>query len=231
VGGVISPLLANVYLHYVLDLWADWWRGRRARGDVIIVRYADDFVMGFQHRSDAERFRKELQDRLQKFGLELHPEKTRLIEFGRFAESNRRERGDGKPETFDFLGLTHYCSRTRHGRFVIKRRRLKKRMRAKLAEIKDELRRRMHAPRDQQGRWLRSVVRGWFQYHAMPFNGASLDRFRTQVVRLWHRTLRRRSQKGRCGWTWDRMQRLARHWLPPPRILHPHPSERLIVNT
>ena len=230
-GAVISPLLANVYLHYVLDLWVKWWRSRRARGDLIIVRYADDFVIGFQHRSDAERFRGELQDRLQKFGLELHPEKTRLIEFGRYAESNRQQRGAGKPETLDFLGLTHYCSRTRHGRFVIKRRSSKKRMRAKLAQIKGELRHRMHASRDELGCWLRSVVRGWFQYHAVPFNRASLDQFRTQVIRLWHFTLRRRSQKGRRAWTWDRMQRLARHWLPPPRILHPHPSERLLVPT
>ena len=228
---MISPLLANVYLHYVLDLWVDHWREHQARGDVIIVRYADDFVIGFQYRSDAERCLRELRGRLEKFGLELHPEKTRLIEFGRFAADNRARRGEGKPETFDFLGFTHYCGKRRKSRtFTVKRRSIAKRMRAKLKEVKDELRRLMHAGVVNQGRWLRAVVRGWFNYHGVPGNRAALDQFRTQVCRLWLRTLRRRSQKGR-KWNWKRMKRLIRSWIPTARVTHPHPYQRLTVTT
>lgn len=227
-GSVISPFLANVYLHYVLDLWVNQWRERHARGSVIIVRYADDFVMGFQHRSDAERCLRELRRRLEQFGLQLHPEKTRLIEFGRFAAERRARRGQGKPETFDFLGFTHYCDTTRDGAFTIKRKSIAKRIRIALQKIKLQLRRRMHETVNEIGGWLRSVVRGWFNYHAVPGNFRCLRQFRTQVERLWLRALRRRSQKGR-KWTWKRMTRLTRRWLPRPKILHPHPSERLIV--
>ena len=228
-GAVISPLLANIFLHYVLDLWVDQWRKQTARGDVIIVRYADDFVIGFQHRDEAERFLRELHGRMEKFGLQLHPDKTRLIEFGRFAASNRKRRGEGKPETFDFLGFTHCCAKTRHGRFVIRRRSVAKRLRATLQAIKVELTRRMHSPLVQQGQWLRSVVRGWFQYHAVPLNGEALNTFRTQIIRMWRHALRRRSQKGRRKWNWGRMQRLIQHWIPATRILHPYPEQRLIV--
>jgi len=225
---VISPLLANVYLHYVLDLWVDQWRNRYARGDMIVVRYADDFVMGFQHRSDAERCLSDLTSRLAEFGLELHPTKTRLIEFGRFAQADRRNRRDSKPETFDFLGFTHYCGKLRNGRFMVKRRSVRKKMGGKLQQIHATLRRKMHSPLAKQGRWLKMVVQGWFNYHAVPFNYHSLDAFRTQVIRHWHRTLRRRSQKGR-KLTWAKMRRHVRRWIPPPRILHPHPNNRLIV--
>jgi group II intron reverse transcriptase/maturase len=227
-GAVISPFLANVFLHFVLDLWMKSWRERHAAGDVIVVRYADDFVMGFQHRSDAERCLRELRERLEKFGLELHPDKTRLIEFGRFAAERRSRRGQGKPETFSFLGFTHICGTTRNGRFTIKRKSLAKRMRAKLAEIKTQLRRKMHASVSEVGKWLRSVVQGWNNYHAVPGNGPCLDEFRTQISRHWLDTLRRRSQTGR-RWDWTRMSRLIRYWLPRPRILHPYPNERLIV--
>jgi RNA-directed DNA polymerase len=228
-GAVISPLLANVFLHYVLDLWVQQWRSRHAHGDVIFVRYADDFVVGFQHRGDAECFRHELRKRLAPFGLELHPDKTRLIEFGRFAAERRAERGVGKPETFDFLGFTHCCGKTRQGAFTIKRVSVAKRMRAKLQAIKEQLKRAMHRPVAEVGRWLHSVVQGWFNYHAVPGNHHCLDQFRTQVARLWLHVLRRRSQKGR-RWTWDRMNRLIDRWLPRPQTLHPFPNERLIVN-
>jgi len=227
-GSVISPILANVFLHYVFDLWADQWRKRQARGSVILVRYADDFVVGFQDRGDAERFLRELQQRLEQFGLQLHPDKTRLIEFGRYASQRREQRGQGKPETFDFLGLTHCCGTTRKGVFTIKRKSIAKRMRAKLQEIKEQLTARMHDAVIEVGRWLRSVVRGWFNYHAVPGNINCLDEFRTQVQRLWRRLLRRRSQKGRV-WTWERIRRLTRRWLPNPRILHPYPDARFIV--
>lgn len=226
-GSVISPLLANVFLHYVFDLWVQQWR-KTARGDVIVVRYADDFVMGFQHKSEAERFLHDLQKRFAQFGLELHPEKTRLIEFGRFAADNRQQRGLGKPETFNFLGFTHYCGTTRKGAFKVKRKSIAKRLRAKLQAIKLELRARMHARVSALGYWLRSVVRGWFQHHAVPDNFESLERFRKQVGRLWLQALRRRSQKGAC-WTWERMNRLIARWLPPARILHPYPDRRLTV--
>jgi len=227
-GAVISPLLANVFLHYVLDQWVQQWRSRHAHGDMIFVRYADDFVLGFQHRGDAERFLQEMRERLAQFGLEVHPDKTRLIEFGRFAAQRRVERGAGKPETFDFLGFTHCCGKTRQGAFTIKRVSVAKRMRAKLQTIKEQLKRAMHRPVAEVGQWLRSVVQGWFNYHAVPGNRHCLDQFRTQVVRLWLHALRRRSQKsGR--WTWDRMNRWIDRWLPRPQTLHPFPNQRLIV--
>ena len=229
-GSVISPLLANVFLHYVFDLWANQWRKRQARGSVIMVRYADDFVVGFQDRGDAERFLRDLRRRLEQFGLQLHPDKTRLIEFGRYAAERREKRGEGRPETFDFLGFTHCCGKTRKGTFTIKRKSIAKRMRAKLQKIKMQLKRRMHDAIDEVGGWLRSVVRGWFNYHAIPGNINCLDEFRTQVQRLWRRTLRRRSQKGRV-WTWARIQRLTKRWLPKAQILHPYPDERFKSST
>lgn len=227
-GSVISPFLANVFLHYVLDLWVVSWRKRTATGAVICVRYADDFVMGFQNRSDAERCLRELRGRLEEFGLELHPDKTRLIEFGRYAAERRSKRGQGKPETFTFLGFTHICGTTRNGKFMIKRQSNAKGMRSKLAEIKAKLRRRMHHTVSEVGSWLRSVVQGWFNYHAVPGNSPRLDQFRTQIGQLWLDAIRRRSQRGR-RWTWERMSRLIRYWLPSARILHPYPYQRLIV--
>jgi len=233
-GAVISPLLANVFLHYVLDLWVCQWRKRHARGDVIIVRYADDFVMGFQHQDDAQRFLQALRERFAKFGLELHAEKTRLIEFGRFAAERRTRkrvprRGKGPPETFNFLGFTHICGKTRKGAFTIHRRSIAKRFRATLQAIKQQLRKRMHGAVTAVGKWLRSVVQGWFNYHAVPGNWPSLEQFLTQVERLWLRVLRRRSQRGRRRWNWSRFHRLARHWLPRPTILHPYPNVRFRV--
>ena len=228
-GSVISPMLANVFLHYVFDLWANQWRDRYARGSVIMVRYADDFVVGFQDRGDAERFLRELRRRFERFGLQLHPDKTRLIEFGRYAAERRAKRGLGRPESFNFLGFTHCCGTTLGGTFTIKRKSIAKRMRAKLQEIKQQLRRRMHAKVADTGGWLRSVVQGWFNYHAVPGNINCLNAFHTEVQRLWLRILRRRSQKGRV-WTWDRMKRLKRRWLPKAQILHPYPDERFNVN-
>ena len=228
-GGSISPVLANVYLHYVFDLWVDQWRNRHARGDIFVVRYADDFVMGFEYRSDAERLLADLRDRFRKFALQLHPDKPRLIEFGRYASDNRKRRGEGKPETFDFLGFTHVCDRTRAGRFIVLRQTIAKRMRAKLAEIKHELRRRLHHPTPSVGRWLRSVVTGHYQDYAVPRNQRKLDAFRYHVRRLWRRALRRRSQRHRC--TGERMNRLADRWLPPVRIYHPYPEQRVRVTT
>ncbi|MCP4374754.1 MAG: group II intron reverse transcriptase/maturase, partial [bacterium] len=230
-GAVISPLLANIYLHYALDLWVNNWRKTSARGDVIVVRYADDFVLGFQHRSEAVRFLRLLKERMAKFGLQLHPDKTRLIEFGRFSEENRRRRGEGKSETFDFLGFTHYCGKTRAGRFTIKRKTISKRLCAMLKKIRSQLRRRMHDKIALVGGWLRAVVRGWFRYHAVPHNYRALDTFRTRITRMWLATLRRRSQKGRRKWNWGRMQRLSNYWLPRPKILHPYPNQRLCVTT
>jgi len=227
-GSVISPLLANVFLHYVLDLWADRWRDRHARGSVIIIRYADDFVMGFQSQVDAERFLRELRERMEQFGLQLHPEKTRLIEFGRYAAERREKRGEGKPETFNFLGFTHCCGATRNGAFTIKRKSIAKRLRAKLQEIKQQLKYRMHSKVKEVGSWLHSVVRGWLNYHAVPGNINCLDEFCTQAERLWLRILRRRSQKGR-SWSWARFQRLARRWIPKAQILHPYPDARFAV--
>ncbi len=227
-GAVISPLLANLYLHYVLDLWAHRWREKQAIGDVILIRYADDFVMGFQHRAEAERFLEALRERLRKFGLELHPEKTRLIEFGRYAASHRKQRGEGKPETFNFLGFTHICGLTRTtGQFTIRRKTIAKRLRAKLREVKEQLRYRWHEPIAETGAWLRSVVQGYFNYHAVPMNYGSLAAFRCQVARAWQRGLNRRSQRARM--TWARFATLAARWLPRPRILHPYPSVRFAV--
>ena len=227
-GAVISPLLANIYLHYVLDLWAHRWREKHAFGDVILVRYADDFVMGFQHRAEAERFLEALREQLRKFGLELHPEKTRLIEFGRFAVENRKQRGEGKPETFNFLGFTHICGTTRTtGQFTVRRKTIAKRLRAKLRDVKEQLRRRAHEPVDRTGAWLRSVVQGYFNYHAVPMNYGSLATFRYQVALGWRRALSRRSQRARV--TWARVASLVARWLPRPCILHPYPSARFAV--
>ena len=220
-GSVASPLLANVYLHYVFDLWANRWRQREATGDMIIVRYADDIVVGFEHEADARRFWEAMRERLQEFALSLHPDKTRLLEFGRFAAANRKRRGLGKPETFTFLGFTFICGRTRRGDFQIHRKTRRDRMQAKLTEIKEELRRRMHQSIPQQGRWLRQVVTGYYNYHAVPTNSRALEAFHYHVIDLWRRTLRRRSQKD--GSTWERIARIANDWLPKPRILHPWP--------
>jgi RNA-directed DNA polymerase len=226
-GSVISPLLANIYLHYALDLWAKRWRRREATGDMIIVRYADDFIVGFQHESDAQRFLDEMRKRLGGFALSLHPEKTRLIEFGRFAAERRKRRGLGKPETFNFLGFTFICGKTRAGKFQLQRKTRRDRMRAKLREIKETLRRCMHRPIPEQGKWLGRVIRGYFNYHAVPTNARALAAFRHHVTDLWRRTLRRRSQKDRI--TWARMTKLADDFLPKPIILHPWPSERFAV--
>jgi len=226
-GAVISPLLANAYLHYALDLWAERWRRREATGDMIIVRYADDFIIGFEHESDARGFLVMMRERLQEFALSLHPEKTRLIEFGRFAAENRKRRGLGKPETFDFLGFTFICGKTRRGRFQVQRKSRRDRMRAKLAEVKQGLRLRMHWPIPQQGQWLKQIVTGYFNYHAVPTNARALATIRFHIVDLWIRTLRRRSQKDRTGWA--RITRLANDVLPIPRILHPWPDRRFAV--
>lgn len=223
-GSSISPLLANVYLHYVLDLWVQNWRERHAKGDVIIVRWADDFVVGFQHADEAEHFTEALRERFQRFSLELHPEKTRLIRFGRYANRDCRDFGRRKAETFNFLGMTHACSQNRNGKFQVRRTTMRKRLTAKLHEVKAELRKRMHHPVPEQGQWLRSVIQGYFEYHAVPGNWKALGAFRTLCTRLWYRSLRRRSQKSRL--TWERMTNIANAWLPRPRILHPWPEER-----
>ncbi len=224
-GAVISPLLANIYLHYAFDLWVKAWRKKVARGEMIVIRYADDAVLGFEHRADAERFRKELGERLAKFGLELHPEKTRLLEFGRFAIPNRGERGEGKPETFDFLGFTHMCGKARNGKsFIVRRKTAAKKMRAKLQAIKEELRKRMHQPLRSTGEWLQSVVRGYYQYHAVPGNMPALNAFRQRITRLWRRVLRHRGQ--RHPPSWERLGRLFDRWLPQPQVLHPYPHDR-----
>ena len=223
-GAVISPLLANVYLHYVFDLWAEVWREKVAQGDMIAVRYADDLVVGFQHRAEAERFLGEFRERLAKFGLELHPEKTRLIEFGRFARVNRKQRGEGKPETFTFLGFTHYCGTNSKGSFVVWRRTAAKRMRAKLLSLKQELRRKMHEPVCVVGGWLKRVVEGYYRYHAVPGNIVVLGRFRDRLCRLWRHVMRQRSQRRRPGW--DRLRPTFERWIPRPRVLHPYPDAR-----
>jgi RNA-directed DNA polymerase len=226
-GAVISPLLANVCLHYVLDLWIVWWRKHRCRGDVVIVRYADDFVIGFERLEEARACLEELRARFAKFGLKLHDAKTRLIEFGRFAAERRARRGEGRPETFDFLGFTHCCGKTRsRGWFKVERITMAKRMRVTLTAIKQRLRRRMHRPLGETARWLHSVVQGWLGYHAVPGNGQRLCQFIDEVSKHWLATLRRRSQTGRASWPWPRMRRLIRRHLPRPRILHPYPSER-----
>jgi transposase len=226
-GSVISPLLANIYLHYALDLWAERWRRREATGDMIFVRYADDFIVGFQHEADARRFLDEMRKRLQEFALSLHPDKTRLIEFGRFAAANREQRGLGKPETFNFLGFTFMCGKSRQGFFLLKRKTRRDRMRAKLRMVKQEMRRRMHQPIPEQGRWLWHVVRGYFNYHAVPMNTRALAVFRAEIARSWHRVLNRRSQKANL--TRVRMDKLIDDWLPKPRILHPWPDKRFAV--
>jgi len=229
-GSSASPLLANVYLHYVFDLWIQQWRQKQARGDMIVVRFADDFTVGFQHKSDAERFLAELRERFRKFNLELHPDKTRLLEFGPFAAENRRRGGRGKPETFNFLGFTHICGKKRsNGMFTVLRQTMRKRLQAKLSEVKTELRRRLHDPIPAVGQWLRSVVGGHVRYYGVPMNNQALYVFRYRVAWLWQRTLMRRSQ---TGWvSWGRMRRLIDHWLPPARVCHPYPLRRMGVIT
>jgi RNA-directed DNA polymerase len=226
-GSVISPLLANIYLHYAFDLWAKRWRQREATGDMIILRYADDIVVGFQHETDACRFLDMMRDRLEEFSLTLHPEKTRLIEFGRYAASNRKRRGLGKPETFTFLGFTFICGTSRRGYFLIHRKSRRDRKTTKLKEIKEELRRRLHQSIPEQGQWLKQVVAGYFAYHAVPTNIEALMAFRFHVISLWGRALRRRSQKD--GTTWKRILKIADDYLPKPRILHPWPNQRFAV--
>jgi RNA-directed DNA polymerase len=228
-GGSISPLLANLYLHYVFDLWAQRWRKTRARGDVILVRFADDFIAGFEHREEAESFLAELRERFAQFGLTLHPDKTRLIEFGRFAAASRRARGDGKPETFDFLGFTHSCGKTRRGKFTVLRQTVRRRWQAKLKAVKAELRQRLHDPIPVVGAYLRSVVGGHVRYYGVPMNGSSIGAFRLAIGRLWWRALRRRSQ-GRHP-SWERMLRYLDRWLPPARVCHPYPLVRFAVVT
>jgi group II intron reverse transcriptase/maturase len=223
-GSVASPLLANIYLHYVFDLWADRWRRREATGDMIIVRYADDIVVGFEREADAQCFWDAMRERLREFSLSLHPDKTRLLEFGRYAAERRAKRGLGKPETFTFLGFTFICGKSRQGKILLCRRTRRDRMQTKLLEIKEELRRRMHQSIPQQGTWLKQLVSGFFNYHAVPTNTVALNAFRYHVTVLWLRALRRRSQKDRM--TWARMGKLATDWLPKPRILHPWPSVR-----
>jgi RNA-directed DNA polymerase len=226
-GSVISPLLANIYLHYVLDLWAERWRRREAAGDMIIVRYADDIVVGFEHETDARRFLEEMRERFEKFSLSLHPDKTRLIEFGRFAAAKRKRRGLGKPETFNFLGFIFICGKSRRGKFLVRRKTRRDRMRAKLQAIKQELRRRMHRPIPEQGKWLGQVVKGYFNYHAVPTNSRALGVFRHRVTLHWRRVLQHRSHKATM--TWERMRKLVNDWLPKPRVLHPWPSKRFAV--
>jgi RNA-directed DNA polymerase len=223
-GSVISPLLANVYLHYVFDLWAARWRRREATGDMIMVRYADDIVVGFQHEDEARRFWEEMRERLRAFSLTLHPEKTRLIEFGRFAARNRKMRGLGKPETFKFLGFVFICAKSRRGDFQLRRKSRGDRMMAKLRELKEALRKRMHEPIPEVGKWLGQIVAGYFAYHAVPTNSAVLHAFRYHVAALWHRHLCRRSQRAYV--VWDQMAKLVDEFLPKPRILHPWPSVR-----
>jgi len=226
-GSVISPLLANVYLHYVFDLWAERWRRREATGDMIMVRYADDIVVGFQHEADARRFWDGMRERLRAFSLALHPEKTRLIEFGRSAAQNCKRRGLGKPETFKFLGFVFICGKSRRGDFQIRRKSRGDRMMAKLREIKEALRKRMHEPIPEVGKWLAQIVAGYFAYHAVPTNSTALHAFRYHVAVLWHRQLCRRSQRAYV--VWERMAKLADEFLPKPRILHPWPSVRFAV--
>ena len=228
-GASVSPLLANIYLRYVLDLWVAWWRDRHARGDVIIVGWADDFVVGFEDEQDARQLLAELRGRFARFGLELHPDKTRLIEFGRHAAWKRRRRGAGKPETFDFLGFTHICATNRARRFWMRRITITKRKRAKLAGIKVELRRRWQRPIPEQGQWLASVLRGHYAYYAVPGNSDAVNDLRFQAIKLWRKRLRRRSQRARLNWV--RMTRIANRWLPRPRVMHPFPEVRFAART
>ena len=223
-GGSASPLLANVYLYYVFDLWVHWWRRTHARGDVLVVRYADDFITGFQFRTDADRFLAALRERFAKFALALHPDKTRLLEFGAYAAEHRQRAGLGKPETFNFLGFTHICGKQRSGRFTVRRQTMRKRLQAKLRAVKADLKLRRHDPVPVTGAWLRSVIQGHLQYYAVPLNWRALFTFCGQVERLWHRALSRRSQRGSVSWA--QMQRLRRRWLPSPRIVHPYPIHR-----
>ena len=228
-GGSISPLLANIYLHYVFDLWAHSWRRRKSSGDVVMVIYADDRVMGFQYKHEAMAFLKELKSRFRKFNLEVNTEKTSLIEFGRYAVERRKERGEGKPTTFDFLGFTHMCSKSRKGKFTVLRKTSAKKLRNKLVELKKTMRERLHWSIPDLGEWLKSVIIGHCRYYGVPWNGKRLTRFRSEIIRMWCRSLRRRSQKHRI--TWKRMSRIAKSWLPSPFICHPYPLERMRVNT
>ena len=228
-GGSISPLLANIYLHYVFDLWVQRWRRTQAHGEVVVVRFADDFVVGFQHREEAERFLGELRDRFARCGLTLHPDKTRLIEVGRFADRDRRGRGDGKPETFNFLGFTPMCSQTRKGRFTVLRQTMRRRWQAKLREVNAELRRRLHEPIPEQGAYLRAVILGHTRYYGVPRNGPSLAAFHAALARLWRVALRRRSQTAFVSWA--RMRRVLARWLPTPHICHPYPGQRFAFVT
>jgi RNA-directed DNA polymerase len=226
-GSVISPLLANVYLHYAFDLWAERWRRREATGDMIMVRYADDLVIGFEHESDARHFWDAMRERLKEFALSLHPDKTRLIEFGRFAAANRKRLGLGKPETFHFLGFTFIAGKSRRGKFLIKRKTRRDRMRVKLQGISQELQKRMHQSIPEQGKWLGQVVQGYFNYHAVPTNSGALSTFRDEITKRWRRILTRRGNKGAL--TWERAKKLADDYLPKPRILHPWPEQRFVV--
>jgi group II intron reverse transcriptase/maturase len=226
-GGSASPLLANIFLHYALDLWVQQWRNRHARGDVIVVRWADDFVVGFKWKTEAEQFLKELRERFEKFGLKLNPDKTKLIEFGAFAKANRQKRQEGKPETFQFLGFTHVCGTTSAGRFTVIRITSKKKMSVKLKELKIELGKRMHEPVPTVGKWLRSVIVGHNRYYGVPMNLRALRSFRFQVGRYWCQALKRRSQNHKI--TWERMTKLIRHWLPTATVCHPYPLKRMGV--
>jgi RNA-directed DNA polymerase len=226
-GAVASPLLANVYLHYVFDLWAQQWRKHEASGDMIVVRYADDLVMGFEHEADARRFWDAMRERFERFALELHGDKTRLLEFGRYAIERRQRNGQGRPQTFNFLGFTFICGRSRRGAFLLRRHTRRDRMREALRKVKEELRHRRHDSIAEQGRWLKSVVTGYFAYHAVPTNAQAIGAYRHHVIDLWRRSLKRRSQKDRM--TWARMGRLACEWLPPPHVLHPWPQDRMAV--
>jgi group II intron reverse transcriptase/maturase len=228
-GGSISPLLANIYLHYVFDLWANSWRNRKASGDVVMVRFADDMVLGFQYKHEAMRFLEDLKSRFRKFNLEVNTEKTSLLEFGRYAVERRKERGEGKPDTFDFLGFTHICSKSRRGKFTVLRKTSAKKLRNKLAELKKTMRERLHWSIPDLGKWLKSVIVGHCRYYGVPWNGKSLTRFRSEIIRMWCKSLRRRSQKHRI--TWERMNRIAKKWLPSPFICHPYPLQRMRVNT
>jgi group II intron reverse transcriptase/maturase len=226
-GGSVSPLLANIYLHYVLDLWVEWWRSNNAKGEVFIVRYADDFVIGFQYYSDAKIFAQEIRKRLAKYNLKLNEQKTRMIQFGRFAERDRNDRDKGKPETFDFLGFTHICGKSRKGNFRVKRHTIAKRMRAKLQELKKELRNRLHWKIHEVGKWLSRVLTGHFNFYGVHYNWAMLKAFRYELVRLWFKTLRRRSHRFTINW--DKMMRISNKYLPKPRLTHVYPTQRLIV--
>lgn len=230
-GSVISPLLSNIYLHYVFDLWMQKRHRKVLRGQSAVVRYADDIVACFQHKDEAERFMAELSERLELFGLSMHPEKTRLLEFGRFAAIRRKRAGLSKPETFDFLGFTHIASRNRLGRFTVRRITIAKRQRRKLREIKRELRRRFNRPVPETGLWLRQVLQGYYQYFAVPNNLNSMNQFHFQLSRLWFKALRRRSQKAAKRMNWDEFNRIAREWLPTPRVVHPWPSVRFAATT